>query len=47
MEFYSAIKKKSLPFATMWMDLESIMLGEISHTKTETVCYHLHVEPKK
>ena len=31
MEFYVAEKKKELlPFATAWMDLESIMLGEIS-----------------
>ena len=28
MEFYSAVKKKKiLPFATAWMDLESIMLS--------------------
>ena len=30
MEFYSAIKKKSLPFATVWMDLENIILSEFS-----------------
>ena len=30
MEYYSAIKKKEiLPFATTWMDFESIMLSEI------------------
>ena len=29
MEFYSAIKKKKiLPFTTVWMDLENIMLSE-------------------
>ena len=29
-EYYSAIKKKEiLPFATMWMELEGIMLSEI------------------
>ena len=34
MEYYSAMKKKYiLPFATTWMDLELIMLGEISQTK--------------
>ena len=33
MEFYSTIKKKKiLPFATVWMDLESIMLSEISQS---------------
>ena len=31
MEYYSAIKKKKiLPFVTAWMDLENIMLSEIS-----------------
>ena len=31
MEYYAAEKKKELiPFATAWMELESIMLSEIS-----------------
>ena len=31
MKYYAAEKKKELlPFATAWMDLESIMLSEIS-----------------
>ena len=31
MEFYTAERKKKLiPFATAWMELESIMLSEIS-----------------
>ena len=31
MEYYSAIKtKKILPFVTAWVDLENIMLSEIS-----------------
>ena len=29
MECYSTVKKKILPFATVWMDLENIMLSEI------------------
>ena len=34
MEYYSAIKKNGiLPFATTWMDLEGIMLSEISQKK--------------
>ena len=34
MEFYSAVKKKKiLPFATVWMDLENIMLSEISQSE--------------
>ena len=34
MEYYSVIKKNEmLPFATTWMNLEGIMLSEISQTK--------------
>ena len=40
-------KNKNEPFATMWIDLESIMLSEIRQRKTNTLCYHLHVEFKK
>ena len=29
MEYYSAVKKKILPFVTVWMDLENIMLSVI------------------
>ena len=36
MECYSAIKKNEiLPFAATWMDLEDIILGEISQTQKE------------
>ena len=35
MQYYSAIKKNEiLPFATTWMELEGIMLSEISQRKT-------------
>ena len=38
MEYYSAIKKNEiLLFAATWMNLEGIMLSEISQTKTNTV----------
>ena len=30
MEYYAAERKELLPFATAWMELESIMLSEIS-----------------
>ena len=37
-EYYLAIKKKEiLPFATRWMDLEGIMLSEISQSRTSTI----------
>lgn len=38
MESYSAMKKEDiLPFATIWPDLEHIILSEISQRKTSTV----------
>ena len=43
-----AIKKNEiLLFAATWMDLENIMLSEVSQTKTDTILYHLYVESKK
>ena len=40
MEFYSAIKKnKILPFMTVWMDLENIMLSEMSQSEKDK--YHM------
>ena len=40
MEFYAADRKKELiPFTTAWMELESIMLGEISQTVKDK--YHM------
>ena len=45
-EFYLAIKKKKvLPFSTIWMDLENIMLSKIiSQRKTNTIWFHSYVE---
>ena len=35
MEYYSAIKKnKIMPFAVTWMDLEFVILSEVSQAKT-------------
>ena len=31
-------KKEILPFTTTWMDLESIMLSEISQTEKDKYC---------
>ena len=40
MEFYAAERKKALlPFATAWMELESIMLSEISQAVKDK--YHM------
>ena len=40
MEYYLAIKKKNnVPFVTIWMDLENIMLSEISQSEKDK--YHM------
>ena len=40
MEYYSAIKKsKIMPFAAMWMDLEIVILSEVSQTQKDK--YHM------
>ena len=41
-EHYSNIKKNEiLPFATTWMDLEGIMLSEISQTDKYSMLSHI------
>ena len=39
MEYYTAERKELLPFVTVWMDLESIMLSEISQVLKDK--YHM------
>ena len=37
-KYYSVIKKnKIMPFASTWMDLEIIILSEVSQTKTNII----------
>ena len=40
-------RRKSCYFRFMWMNLEGIMLSEISQTKTHTMWYHLYMESNK
>ena len=48
MEYYSVIKMHEItPFAVTWMSLESIILSEVSQTKTNILWYHFYVESKK
>ena len=39
MEYYTAIKNEILPFAKTWMELEGIMLSEISQPEKDN--YHM------
>ena len=36
-----------MPSAATWMDLETIILTEVSQRKTNIILYHLYVESKK
>ena len=48
MEYYLAIRKKEImPFAATWMELEGIMLSEISQAEKGTECFHSYVEVEK
>ena len=41
-EYYSAARKKEiLPFVTTWINLEGIMLSEISQIRKEMYCIFL------
>ena len=39
MEYYSAIKNEIMPFAATWIDLEIIILSEVSQTEKDK--YHM------
>ena len=37
-EYYSVLRKEIFPFVTAWVDLEDIMLNEISQTQKDKYC---------
>ena len=47
-EYYSVIKKDEvMTFAVTWLDLESVILSEVSQRKRNTVWHPLYMESKK
>ena len=45
MDYYLVIKENEIvPFVTTWIDLEGIMLSEISPRKTNAAWFHLHMK---
>ena len=48
MEYYLAMRKNEIwPFAATWLELEGIMLREVSQRKTGTICFHSYVDLEK
>ena len=48
MEYYLAIKKNEvMALAATWIDLDIVILSEISQRKTNIIWYHLYVESKR
>ena len=44
MEYYLAMKRTNVPFAKTWMDLDIIILSEVSQRESNIIGYHLFVE---
>ena len=44
MEYYSAIKRNEIvPFAETWMDLETVILSEVSQKEKNKYCILMHI----
>ena len=42
MEYYSAVKEnETMPFAATWMDLEVVILSEVTQTEKDKYQYHM------
>ena len=48
MEYHSVITKNEiLPFAVMWVDVETVVLNEVSQRRRNIIQHHFHAEFKK
>ena len=48
MDYYMAMRKNEIwPFVATWMELESVILSEISHTEKDTIWFHSYVDLEK
>ena len=48
MEYYLAMRKNEIwPFVATWMELEGIVLSEISRSKKDITCSYSYVEFEK
>ena len=48
MEYYLAMRKNEIwLFVATWIELESVMLSEISQAEKDTIRFHSYVDPEK
>ena len=48
MEYYLAVRKNEImPFVATWMELEGVMLSEVSQRMTDILCFHLYMDLEK
>ena len=44
MEYYSAMKNEIMSFVATCLDVEIVIVSEVSQTKTDIIWQHLHLE---
>ena len=46
-EYYSAVRKEDILLSAMWMDLEYVILGEISRTEKQVLYDIIYMKKSK